>query len=144
MLETLGIDFKLILVMLAGFLLLVFILSKFAFGPILNLLGQRQATIQGNMDEAQARRDEMVRLQHDYEDRLAKSKTKRATKIRQLSKKRRPHAMKLLPVPKPTATRLSLAVTKKLSASARKSLILMRDQVADLAIGAASKVSRPT
>jgi F-type H+-transporting ATPase subunit b len=81
LITSLGIDPKFILVQMVGFLILIFVLRKYAFGPMVGVLQQRQDTIRGNFDEAEARRNEMVKLQRDYEERLAKIEDEARDKI---------------------------------------------------------------
>lgn len=140
MLEQLGIDWKLILVMLTGFLLLVFILSKYAFGPILSLLDNRQKSIQGNIDEAQNRRNEMVNLQRDYEGRLAKIEEEARDKIQGAIKEAQAARDEIIAKAKADSEAILVRGREELEIEKQKALITMRDQVADLAIGAASRV----
>ena len=140
MLEQLGIDFKLVLVMLVGFLLLVFILSKFAFGPILSLLDNRQKSIQANIDEAQDRRNEMVNLQRDYEGRLAKIEEEARDKIQVAIKEAQVARDEIIAKAKADSEAILVRGREELAIEKQKALIEMRDQVADLAIGAASRV----
>ena len=140
MLEQLGIDWKLILVMLTGFLLLVFILSKYAFGPILSLLDNRQKSIQGNIDEAQNRRNEMVNLQRDYEGRLAKIEEEARDKIQTAIKEAHIVRDEIIARAKADSEAILVRGREELEIEKQKALITMRDQVADLAIGAASRV----
>ena len=140
MLEQLGIDWKLIVVMLTGFLLLVFILSKYAFGPILSLLDNRQKSIQGNIDEAQNRRNEMVNLQRDYEGRLAKIEEEARDKIQGAIKEAQAARDEIIAKAKADSEAILVRGREELEIEKQKALITMRDQVADLAIGAASRV----
>ena len=142
MLEQLGIDWKLILVMLTGFLLLVFILSKFAFRPILNLLDKRQSTIQGNIDEAQNRRNEMVNLQRDYESRLAKIEEEARDKIQGAVKEAQAARDEILSKAKSESEAIVARGREEIQVEKQKALIEMRDQVADLAISAATRIVR--
>ncbi len=138
--EALGIDFKLILIQSIGFLCLVAILVKFAFGPILKLLATRQTHIQGNIDEAQARRDEMVRLQHDYEDRLAKIEDEARDKIQAAVKEAHAARDEILAKAKTDSEAIVERGRQEIEQERQKSMITMRDEVANLAIGAASRV----
>jgi F-type H+-transporting ATPase subunit b len=52
------------------FLLMVFILKKMAWGPILQALDDREAKIKGDLDSARANREEVERLKADYERQL--------------------------------------------------------------------------
>lgn len=59
------------------FLLLVALLSKFAWKPILNSLKEREASIQQALDAAERARAEMARLQADNEKLLKEARDER-------------------------------------------------------------------
>ncbi len=137
---SLGIDTQAILISIVGFLILMFVLVKYAFGPLFNLLEARQKHIQGNIDEAQARRDEMVRLQREYEDRLAKIEDEARDKIQAAVKDAQAARDEILAKAKADSEAIVLRGQQEIEQERRKVLIEMRDQVANLAIGAASRV----
>ncbi len=138
--DALGIDFRFILTQAIGFLILVFVLAKFAFGPILNLLTRRQATIQGNLDEAQHRRDEMVRLQHEYEERLAKIEDEARDKIQAAVKEAQAARDEILQRAQADAEVIVQRGQADIERQRQQAMVEMRNQVADLAIQAASRV----
>ncbi|REA61707.1 ATP synthase F0 subunit B [Dyadobacter luteus] len=59
--------------MLVVFLLVVFILAKFAWKPILNGLKERENEIQGALDLAERTKAEMVQLKSDNEKLIAEA-----------------------------------------------------------------------
>ncbi len=140
--DALGIDFHLILVQIVGFLLLVFILAKFAFGPMVAMLQQRQDTIQGNMDEAASRRDEMVRLQREYEQRLAQIEDQARDKIQ--AAVREAQAARDEIVARAQAERESIVQRgySEVASERDKAMVEVRNQIADLAVQAAGQVIR--
>jgi F-type H+-transporting ATPase subunit b len=140
MLETLGIDFRFVLVMVVGFLLLFLILKKFAFGPIFGILQQRQDTIRGNLDEAESRRDEMVRLQHEYEERLAKIEDEARDKIQAAVKEAQSARDEILARAREESEAIVQRGNESMARERTKAMAEMRDQIANLAIQAASQV----
>jgi len=139
-LTSLGINPQAILISIVGFLILMTVLVKFAFGPLFKMLEARQTHIQGNIDEAQARRDEMVRLQHDYEDRLAKIEDEARDKIQAAVRDAQAARDEILAKAKTDSEVIVERARQEIEQEKRKALIEMRDQVAELAIGAASRV----
>lgn len=139
-LTSLGIDPRAILISIVGFLILITVLIKYAFGPIFKMLEARQTHIQGNIDEAQARRDEMVRLQRDYEDRLAKIEDEARDKIQAAVKDAQAARDEILTKAKADSEIIVSRARLEIEQEKLKSLIEMRDQVANLAISAASRV----
>jgi len=140
--DALGIDFQLILVQAVGFLLLVVILKKFAFGPMVAMLQRRQDTIRGNMDEAASRRDEMVRLQQEYQQRLAQIEDEARDKIQAAVKEAQAARDEI--VARAQAERESIVQRgySEVASERDKAMVEVRDQIADLAVKAASQVVR--
>ncbi len=70
-------DFGLIFWTLVTFLLLVFLLSKFAWKPILKMVDDREASIEDALKAAERARDEMKSLQADNEAVLKEARQER-------------------------------------------------------------------
>jgi F-type H+-transporting ATPase subunit b len=70
-------DFGLIFWTLVTFLLLVFLLSKFAWKPILKMVNDREASIEDALKAAERARDEMKSLQADNEAVLKEAREER-------------------------------------------------------------------
>ncbi len=68
--HTLGIEPGVIAVNMAGFLLLVLLLKKFAFGPIGEIMGERQREIEADLEEAERARELALADKHSMEEQL--------------------------------------------------------------------------
>src|SRR5262249_28969159 len=139
-LASLGISLKFIALSAIGFLLLFLILKKFAFGPIYGMLEQRQENIRGNLDEAQARRDEMVRLQHEYEERLAKIEDEARDKIQAAVRDAQTARDEILARAHADAEAIVQRGNEEVTRERERAMLEMRNQIADLAVSAAGKV----
>lgn len=139
-LDQLGIDFRFILLSFIGFALLVFILTRYAFGPILKTLQARQTTIVSNLDEAQSRRDEMVKLQHQYEDRLAKIEDEARDKVQAAVREAQIARDDIITRARAESDAIFKRGQEELSQERAKMLVESRDQIADLAVNAATKL----
>src|SRR4051812_16170039 len=69
--------FGLIFWMCISFGLILFILKKFAWKPILNMLQEREASIQNALDAAEKAKEEMKALQSSNEKILAEARAER-------------------------------------------------------------------
>ena len=143
-LNTLGIDPKFILVTTVGFVALVFILAKFAFGPMLAMLQARQDHIVHNLDEAEARRNEMVRLQHEYEERLAKIEDEARDKIQAAVREAQAARDEIIERARTESQAIVQRGNEDMAREREKAMAEMRDQIAELAVSAASRVTRQT
>ena len=133
LLTQLGIDPRFVLISLAGFLVLLFVLMKFAFGPIAATLQARQDKIKGDLDEAQARRDEMVALQRDYEARLAKIEDEARDKIQAAVKEAQLARDQILQKAHDDAQVIVQRGHEEATAERAKLLVESRNQIVDLA-----------
>jgi F-type H+-transporting ATPase subunit b len=70
-------EFGLIFWMFISFGLIVFILKKFAWTPILNMLSERETSIQNALDSAEKAKEEMKALQSNNERILNEAKAER-------------------------------------------------------------------
>lgn len=64
------IDIRLVATQIIGFLLMLWLLRKFAWGPVLGLLEARRAKIVGAFDEAEKKNREALELKARYEQDL--------------------------------------------------------------------------
>ena len=132
-LQTLGIDWRFILIALAGFLILLYVLMNFAFKPLVKTLQDRQDKIRGDLDEAQARRDEMVRLQNDYQSRLAAIEDEARDKIQAAVKEAQAARDEIITKAHADAQAIAIRGREEIEAERAKSLTEARNQIVDLA-----------
>ena len=76
-------DLQQILSQAISFLILLALLKRFAWKPLLAILDQRRAHIEGELREAAQRKDDMARLQEEYTQRLAKIHDEARTKLQE-------------------------------------------------------------
>ncbi|HEX8552622.1 MAG TPA: F0F1 ATP synthase subunit B [Abditibacteriaceae bacterium] len=125
-----------------GFLCLMFVLAKFAFGPIYNLLAQRQGTIQGNLDEAQRRRDEMVQLQTEYQQRLAQIEDEARDKVQAAVKEAQLARDEILAKAQIDREAIVARGAEEMQREREKAMATMRNEIAELAYQAANRAVR--
>src|SRR3989337_2314560 len=77
--ESLGIDLKLIIIQIINFGLLLFLLTKFLYKPILRILDERKNKIEESLANAQKIAEEKVKLEEE--------KTKEITEAREVGKR---------------------------------------------------------
>lgn len=81
--ELLTPSFGLIFWTLLAFLIVFYILRKFAWKPILNSLGEREKNIADSLETAQRVRAEMTLLKSENEELLAKAREERAVILKE-------------------------------------------------------------
>lgn len=81
--ELLTPSFGLIFWTLLAFLIVFFILRKFAWKPILSSLNEREKTIAGSLETAERVKAEMAQLKNENEELLARAREERALMLKE-------------------------------------------------------------
>lgn len=68
---------------LLAFLIVFFVLRKFAWGPILSSLDQREKNIAGSLETAERVKREMAQLKTENEDLMAKAREERSAMLKE-------------------------------------------------------------
>lgn len=144
LLNQLAIDPKLLLVHAAGFLILVAILKKFAFGPVTEVLETRRRTIQSRLDDAEAKRAEMEQLRNDYEQRLADIEHQARERIQAAVREAHAARDELMAHTRSQAELTMERARQEAEREKEKALIEIRDRVAELAALAAGQIIHKT
>ncbi len=76
-------DYGLLFWMVLTFLIVMFILKKFAWKPILNSLSERENSIEDALESAKKAREEMGKLQADNEKILAEARNERTEMLKE-------------------------------------------------------------
>jgi F-type H+-transporting ATPase subunit b len=122
------------------FLLLVFVLGKFAWKPIMAMLQERESTIRQALDEARQARQDSESLLEQNRAILADARNQASDildKARQASEQRRGE---LTAAARKEAEELLTRSREEIQREKRQAIRELRGEAADLAINAASRV----
>lgn len=142
LLEQLGIVPVHLLIQVTGFLVLYWLLSKFLFPPVREMLATREQAIQSRLDEAEERRQEMIRMRDDYETRIANIEAEARERIEEAVKQAQVARDELLTHARQQAERIMERGHAEIQREKEKALVEIRDQVAELAVAAAGQLIR--
>jgi F-type H+-transporting ATPase subunit b len=123
-----------------GFLLFVWVLGKFAWGPILNLLDERRAKIESDYAKAEQNLAAAESLRGDFELKLADIKVLEREKIQEAVKRGEQLGDGIVAKARKSADDTRLKAERDIDLEAHKAQIQLRDSVVAMAIGAAEKV----
>lgn len=123
-----------------GFILFVWVLAKFAWGPILNLLDQRRDTIQSDYAAAEKNLADAESLKGEFELKLQDIKVIEREKVQEAVKRGEGLAESIVTKANEAATARTEKVEQDLEIEAQKAQIQLRDDTVNMAIGAAEKV----
>jgi F-type H+-transporting ATPase subunit b len=123
-----------------GFLLLVWILKKYAWGPILDLLDARREKIKKDFAEAERALGEAEQMKGDFQAKLGDIKVIEREKVQEAVKRGEAVAEGIVSEARNQADTLRHKAEQDIDIEAGKAQIALRDSVVALAIGAAEKV----
>lgn len=124
------------------FLILVFVLRRFAWGPILNSLKAREDSIENALQQAQKAREDMEKLSADNEVLLKEARGERDKIIREANNMRD----EIIKQAKEAAAKAATAETEKakqqIDAEKNAALLEIKTTTAALAVEVAEKILR--
>lgn len=136
----LSLDFGVLALTILNFALLVFLLTKFAWKPIIGALEKREEQVRTDKETAQQAREDAQRLKAELDERLANISTEAAQKIAQAVKIGETQKDQLLAQAKTQAEALVNQAREQISAEKDKALHEVQSQIAQLSVLAASRV----
>ena len=123
-----------------GFLTLMWIMKKFAWGPILDLLDQRRDKIEQDYATAEKELAEAETLKGDFETQLSEIKVLERDRIQEAVKKGEELADGIVTKTRADMDQAKAKGLQDLDIETRKAEKQLRDDVVDMAIGAAEKL----
>lgn len=123
------------------FLLLFFFLRKFAFGPIQNMIDKRRDAIEASIKAAEATRHEAERLLAEYRETIAKAKHEAEEIIDRAHKVGESTKTEIVGEAREQAHKEVEDARAQIQRETRKAIREIKDQVADITILAAGKVT---
>lgn len=125
-----------------GFLIFVWVLAKFAWGPILNLLDARRQKIEGDYAAAEKNLAEAEGLKGDFEAKLHDIKVIERERVQEAVRRGEGIADGIVDKAHSDAATAVAKAEREIEIEAHKAQLELRDSVVALAIGAAEKVIR--
>lgn len=129
-----------LLTQLVGFIILVWILKKYAWGPILDLLDQRRDKIDGDYAAAEKNLAEAEQLKGDFEIKLTDIKVIEREKVQEAVKRGEDLAEGIVGKARNQAEDLKAKADQDIELESHKAQLELRDSVVAMALGAAEKV----
>jgi F-type H+-transporting ATPase subunit b len=140
--SLISVNYGLMVWTIVCFLVVLFVLRKWAYGPLMEVLEQRRTQITADLDNAQKAREEADAALAEYRSQLAEAR-KEAGRIvedaRKAMEERRHSEMAQLEEDK---NRQLDRAREEIAAETRQSLAAIKQHVADLTVAATEKVVR--
>lgn len=133
-------DFGVLFLTVCNFLLLVYLLKKFAWGPVIGALEKREQQIESDKQTAADARKTAEELKKELDERLAQISSEAAQKMAAAVKTGETQKEQLLAQAKEQAQRLVEQATVQIQAEKEKALADVRAEIASISVLAASRV----
>lgn len=138
----LQLDVQQILSQSLAFLLLLVVLRRFAWRPLLNLLDRRRQRIEDDLRQAAAQRSEAARLTEELNHRLAAIEAEARTKIQQAIIEGKRIAMEVQEDARVHARSVIAKAKETVDLEIAKAKVTLRDDMARMTMGAAERILR--
>lgn len=140
MVEALGLSLKEFIFYLVNFLILVGILGKFLYRPFLDMLAKRKQTIQDALDNAAMTNAKADQKLENYEKKIANYEAEGREIIRKSKAKADAQAKRIIDDANARAGEMIVKAEKEIERERASALADMRQEVAAMALQAASKI----
>jgi len=140
LLEALGVNFKMVIIQAAGFLLLLFLLKKFLFGKIKDVIKARADEIKDTYKKSEDDRSEAERLKVEYQQKAVKADEEAEAKIQVAVSKAKDISDEMMKDTRQAVADEKARAQLNIEIERKKALAEVRNQVVDLTILSTSKL----
>jgi F-type H+-transporting ATPase subunit b len=122
------------------FLVLIWVLKRFAFGPIVRMLDERERTIREAIEQAKKEREEAERMMAQQKEALARAQREAAELAKRSQTEMEAFRADLAAKAKKEADELVASARRQIEEEKVKAVAEIKGQTVDLAIAAAGRI----
>lgn len=134
------IDIRLIIVQGIGFIILYFLLKKFLFGRIIDLMKARENEIRDTYAKSEQVRDEASKLKSDYEARIAKAEEEAHKKLQEAVLEAKKISENIIKNTKEETEKIKEKAKQNIEQERKNALAEIRKEVVNLSMLATEKL----
>jgi F-type H+-transporting ATPase subunit b len=127
---------------LLAFLIVFFVLRKFAWGPILSSLEQREKNIAGSLETAERVKREMAQLKSENEELMARAREERSAMLKEARETKDRIVAEAKDQAKVEANKIILDAQQQINAQKMAALTDVKNEVGRLVVEVTEKVLR--
>ena len=142
MFEQLGVDWGKLIVQAINFLILLWLLQRFAFKPLMRIMDERSSRIRNDLDDARRLREEAERDRETYRSQLGRARDEARAILEEANNVAARIREQSLLDAEGQNTQLLQRAREEIGREKQAAINELRREVADLAIMAASQVVR--
>ncbi len=139
-----SISWQILLVQLVTFLILLFLLGKFLFKPITNLLENRSNQIKNTLDTIASEKQDIEKIKQDYQNQLTDLSKKAIQITQEAAKEGEIQRQKIIAQSQKDANKMLERAEAVIEKEKGKAILELKTQAVDLSILAASKILERT
>jgi F-type H+-transporting ATPase subunit b len=138
--DVLNLSWQALLTQAIAFIILIWVLGKYLFRPIQDLLAARQQEVRSTLEQVEADRRAMETSRREYEARLVGIEAEAREKIQAAIKEAQGMKDEIIASAHGDAERLLRRSQEEIQREKQRALVELRTEVADLAVQAAGKI----
>jgi len=127
---------------IVSFGILLFILSKYALPPVLDILDERSNKIQGEIERGETLKAELEAMKAGYEEKMAVAEEQANSKLQEAIKEAQSFKEEIIQEAKKQGDEILRKAEKDIEYERKKVMAEIHDQVVSLSIVTASKILR--
>jgi F-type H+-transporting ATPase subunit b len=140
--DAFGVDLPKLLFQVINFLLLLYLLNRFLFKPVLKLLDEREARIKKGLEDAEAAAHDRELARAEREAALEEARKEAQAMVARANKIAEDSRAEILADAKAQADKAASRAREEITAEKDKAMAELRSTVADLALQAAGQLVR--
>ena len=140
LLAPLGLNFKLLFIQLIGFLLLYWLLKKFLFGRIVEMIQKRGDEIRGAYEENEKTREKANEIKAEYEKKLQKAKHEAELIIQDAIEKAEKAGQDIIEKTRLEAAQIRDKGLVEIEQEKKRVVVEVRNDIVNLSVEIASKI----
>ncbi|KGR80159.1 F0F1 ATP synthase subunit B [Ureibacillus manganicus] len=129
-----------VLATLIIFLVLMILLKKFAWGPLMGIMRQREELVASEIDAAENARKEAAKTLEEQKALLKEARTEAQTIVESAKKQGDIQREEIISAARAEANRLKESAVREIETEKEKAILAVREEVVSLSVLAASKV----
>ena len=140
--DAFGVDLPKLIFQVVNFLLLLYLLNRFLFKPVLKLLDERESRIRKGLEDAEAAARDLELARAEREAALDEARKEAQAMVARANKIAEDSRAEILAEAKAQADKVTARAREEITAEKDKAMAELRATVADLALQAAGRLVR--
>lgn len=134
------IQWQLLVTHIVGFLITLWILKKFAWGPLLGIMEERRNRIKDEFDKIDKEKEEVDRLTAEYQDKLKGIEAERRVKIIEAVNEGKKMAEEIKAAAREEGKKIQARARADLERDVAKAKVQLKDEMITITMTAAEKI----